>query len=120
MCATVDRFAGMPTRSFLPAKRKTQRMVARVSAEDKAMIAQAAALAGQSVGSFMVAQARKAAAEALQARQRIQLNAQQSRRLVEVLLAPPVAATVRMKRARKLHRETVVSRTRAEFQTAGV
>ena len=40
---------------------KGGRLVARVSGADKAIIAKAAALAGQSVGSFVVSQARKAA-----------------------------------------------------------
>ena len=43
---------------------KSGRLVARVSNADKAVITKAATLAGQSVGSFVVAQARKAAAEA--------------------------------------------------------
>ena len=88
---------------------KTERLVARVSSEDKAIIAQAAAIAGQSVGSFILAEARKAAVQTLETRQRIVLNAQQSRRLVDALLAPPRPATERMKRALKLYRKTVVS-----------
>jgi uncharacterized protein (DUF1778 family) len=41
--------------------------------------------------------------------ERIVLNAGQSRRLVEALLAPPRPPTERMKRALKLYRETVIS-----------
>ncbi|MEI7729455.1 MAG: DUF1778 domain-containing protein [Verrucomicrobiota bacterium] len=88
---------------------KRERLVARVSAEDKAIISQAAAIAGQSVGSFILSEARKAAVQTLDTRQRILLNAEQSRRLVEALLAPPRPPTNRMKRALELYRKTVIS-----------
>jgi len=88
---------------------KRERLVARVSAEDKTIITQAAAIAGQSVGSFILSEARKAAVQTLEARQRIVLNAEQSRRLVEALLAPPRPPTRRMKRALELYRKTVIS-----------
>jgi len=88
---------------------KTERLVARVSPEDKAIIAQAAAIAGQSVGSFILSEARKAAVQTLETRQRIVLNARQSRRLVDALLAPPRPPAERMKRAQTLYRKTVVS-----------
>jgi len=84
-------------------------LVARVTAEDKAVIAHAAALAGQSLGSFMVAETRTAALSTIETRERIVLNAAQSRRFVEALLAPPRPPTERMKRALKLYRETVIS-----------
>lgn len=83
--------------------------MARVTAEDKALIRQAAAIAGQSVGSFILSEARKAAVQSLETRQRILLSAEQSRRLVEALLAPPRPPTKRMKRALELYRKTVIS-----------
>jgi uncharacterized protein (DUF1778 family) len=92
-----------------PRPQKRERLVARVSAEDKAIISQAAAIAGQSVGSFILSEARKAAVQTLESRQRILLNAEQSRRLVEALLAPPRPPTSRMKRALELYRKTVIS-----------
>lgn len=88
---------------------KRERLVARVSREDKAIIAKAAAIAGQSVGSFIVSEARKAAIETIETRERIVLNAEQSRRFVEALLAPPRPPTKRMKRALKIYRKTVIS-----------
>jgi uncharacterized protein (DUF1778 family) len=88
---------------------KRERLVARVTAEDKAIISQAAAIAGQSVGSFVLSEARKAAVQTLETRQRILLNAEQSRRLVEALLAPPRPPTRRMKRALEIYRKTVIS-----------
>ncbi len=88
---------------------KSGRLVARVSSADKAVITKAATLAGQSVGSFVVAQARKAAMETLETHDRVVLNAEQSRRFVEALLAKPAAPTTRMREAMKLSRAKVTS-----------
>ena len=88
---------------------KSGRLVARVSSSDKAIIVRAAALAGQSVGSFVVTQARRAAQETLDTHERIALSAEQSRRFVEALLAKPPAPTVRMREAMKLSRVKVTS-----------
>lgn len=88
---------------------KRGRLVARVSSADKAVITKAASLAGQSVGSFVVAQARKAALETLETHDRILLNAEQSRRFVEALLAKPAAPTARLREAMKLSRAKVTS-----------
>jgi uncharacterized protein (DUF1778 family) len=92
-----------------PRTRKRERLVARVSAEDKAIISQAAAIAGQSAGSFMLAEARKAAVATLETCQRIVLNAQQTRRFVEALLAPPRKPTPRMRAAMRAYKATVKS-----------
>ena len=76
---------------------KGDRLVARITPEDKLLITRAATLVGQSVGSFVLAQARKAALTELETRERIQLNAAQSRSFVEALLGParkpPAAVT---------------------------
>jgi uncharacterized protein (DUF1778 family) len=109
LCAILVHIFQMPPTLIKPKSQKKERLVARVLFEDKAIISQAAAIAGQSVGSFMLAEARKAAIQTLEMRQRILLNAAQSRRLVEALLAPPLPPTERMKRALKLYRETVLS-----------
>jgi uncharacterized protein (DUF1778 family) len=92
-----------------PQKQKRERLVARVTAEDRAVIAHAAALEGLSLGSFVVMGARRAAQQAIESRERIVLNTRESRRLVEALLAPPRPPTERMKRSLKLYRETVIS-----------
>jgi uncharacterized protein (DUF1778 family) len=92
-----------------PQKQKRERLVARVTMDDKSLIAHAAALTGQSVGSFMVAEALKAAVATLESRQRIVLNLQQSRRLVEALLAPPRPPTPRMIAAMRAYKATVKS-----------
>jgi uncharacterized protein (DUF1778 family) len=60
-----------------------ERLVARVSREDKAVIAHAAAVMGQSVGSFIVAEVRTSALQAIESRERILLKAAESRRFVE-------------------------------------
>jgi uncharacterized protein (DUF1778 family) len=109
LCATLVHNFQVPTALERPRTRKRKRLVARVTAEDKAIISQAAAITGQSVGSFLLAEARKAAVQALESRQRIVLNIEQSRRFVEALLAPPRPPTERMKRALKLYRNTVIS-----------
>lgn len=88
---------------------KSGRLVARVSSADKAVIMKAASLAGQSVGSFVVAQARKAALETLEAHDRVVLNAEQSRRFVEALLAKPAAPTAKMREAMQQSRSKVKS-----------
>jgi uncharacterized protein (DUF1778 family) len=53
--------------------------------------------------------ARKTAVQTLETRQRIVLNAEQSRRLVEALLAPPRPPTKRMIAALRTYRATVKS-----------
>lgn len=88
---------------------KRERLVARITSDDKAVIAHAAILAGQSLGSFMVSEALKAAVQTIETRERIVLNAAESRRFVEALLAPPGPPTARMKRSLKLYRQTVIS-----------
>jgi uncharacterized protein (DUF1778 family) len=86
---------------------KRERLVARATTEDKAVIAHAASVAGQSLGSFMVAEARKAALSTIETRERIVLNAAQSRRFVEALLAPPRPPTPRMLAAMCAYKATV-------------
>jgi len=84
-------------------------LVLHVTSEDKAVIAHAAALAGQSVGNFIVAEVRKAALSTIETQQRIVLNAEQSRRFVEALLAPPRPPTPRMLAAMSAYKATVKS-----------
>ena len=89
--------------------RKGERLVARVTPEDKAIISKAAALSGQSAGSFMLVNARKAAEETLDARERIVLNAAESRRFVEALLSPPRPPSPALLKAMRAYRATVKS-----------
>jgi uncharacterized protein (DUF1778 family) len=109
LCATWGHIPGMTATMTQRRPQKRERLVARVTVDDKAVIAHAAALAGQSVGSFVVAEARKAALQTIETCERIVLNAEESRRFVEALLAPPRPPTERMKRSLKLYRKTVIS-----------
>ena len=88
---------------------KGERLVARISPDDKTIIARAAALTGQSVGSFVLTQARKAALDTLEASERIVLNAAQSRRFVEALLGPPRPPSPALLEAAQAYRATVKS-----------
>jgi uncharacterized protein (DUF1778 family) len=99
----------MQTLANLRKIRKGSRLVTRATSEDKAIIAKAAALAGQSVGSFMLANARKAAEKTLEARERIVLDAAESRRFVKALLASPRPPTPGMRDAMRAYRATVKS-----------
>ena len=109
LCATLVHIFFMPVATVPRKARKEERIVARVSPQDKAVIAHAAALAGQSVGSFILAEARRAALKTIDNRERIVLNVQESRRFVEALLAPARKIPARLQRAKALHRKTVQS-----------
>ena len=95
---------------------KDTRFFARVSSADKRLIEKAAALNGQSVGAFVVAQARNAASQLLEEHSVIKLNRAESRRLVKALLAPPRPPTEAMKRGLKLYREMVISDVNPESE----
>jgi uncharacterized protein (DUF1778 family) len=106
----MENMAGRSAEAKIRKKsQKQERLVARVSREDKAVIAHAAALMGQSVGSFIVAEVRKSALQVIESRERILLNATESPRFVEALLNPPRSATERMQRSLKLYQQTVTS-----------
>jgi len=97
-------------------KGKDTRFFARISTADKALIEEAASLAGQSAATFVVSTAREAAERVLHKRGGIRLNLEESRRLVEALLSPPRKPTAAMKRALKLYRETVISDVNPESE----
>ena len=88
---------------------KSTRLVARISPQDKAVIARAAALSGASVADFVVNQARMAATRLVEEHSLIRLNVEESRRLMAALLAPPRPATASMKRALKQYKKSVIS-----------
>jgi uncharacterized protein (DUF1778 family) len=90
--------------------RRTDRLVARITPEDKSLLSRAAALEGSSVASFVVSHLRDAAQEVIRRHDSIQLNEAESRRFVEALLAPPTKPTARFAKALKLHQETVTER----------
>lgn len=83
--------------------------MARVHAADKALIERGADLAGLSVGSFLVIQARKAAEELLREQEVIRLTSEESRRLVDALLTAPKRPNKAQKAAVIRYREQVHS-----------
>jgi uncharacterized protein (DUF1778 family) len=91
-------------------QRKSGRLVARLTSEDKALLQQAAGLEGCSLGRFVVAHSRAAAEKLVRQRQTIRLNAEESRRFVRALLAPPRPPTRRFKAALALYRGSVTER----------
>jgi uncharacterized protein (DUF1778 family) len=96
---------------------KDTRIFARVSSPDKRLIEKAAALSGQSVGAFVVAQARNAASELIEEHAVIRLNREESRRLVKALLAPPRPPTAAMKKAMREYRKSVLSDVKPDSPT---
>jgi uncharacterized protein (DUF1778 family) len=97
----------MPTTTVQRKTRHQERLVARVSRQDKAIIAQAAALAGQSIENFIVAEARKSALQTLGEMERVVLSAEESRRFVEALLSPSRPPTPRMVEAMRAYKSSV-------------
>jgi uncharacterized protein (DUF1778 family) len=89
---------------------KSDRLVARVTAKDKALLERAAALEGCSVGAFVISNGRAAAEKVVQGHERIRLNREESRRFIKALLAPPRPPTKRFKEALKMYRNTVIER----------
>jgi uncharacterized protein (DUF1778 family) len=91
-------------------ERKSDRLVARVTPEDKALFERAAVLEGCSVGAFVVLKVRAAAEKVVQGRETIRLNHEESQRFIKALLAPPHPPTKRFKAAFKTYRDTVIER----------
>ena len=88
---------------------KDTRFFARVSSGDKRLIEKAAAVTGQSVGAFVIAQAREAATRLVDDHYVIRLTKVESRRLVKALLAPPHPPTPARKKAMERYRQSVIS-----------
>jgi uncharacterized protein (DUF1778 family) len=109
----------MPTVATRKLNPKDTRVVARVSSTDKRLIEKAAAVNGQTVAAFIVAKARTAAVEVLEADSIIRLTRAETQRLTKALFAPPREVGAGFKRALKLYRETVnsdVNRRSAEVR----
>ena len=96
MCASEAYIRDVST---LTKERKSQRLVARISRDHKRVLQRAAVLEGRSLATFVVAHAVANAERILSEHQAVQLNAADSRRFVEALLAPPRPATSALKRA---------------------
>ena len=90
-------------------ERREERLVARVSGADKELLARAAALEGMSVATFVITYARNVARRIIADNNDINLDAAQSRRFVEALLKPALAAPARLRKAAREHRQRVAS-----------
>ena len=88
---------------------KSQRFVARVTVADKQLFRKAAALEGRSLAKFITLHTREVARQVINQSNLIQLDADQSRRFVEALLAPPRPPTAALKRAMARYRRDVTS-----------
>ncbi|MGO8764862.1 MAG: DUF1778 domain-containing protein [Limisphaerales bacterium] len=88
---------------------KSHRFVARVTAADKQLFRKAAAIEGRSLAKFVTLHAREAARQIVNQNNLIQLDAAQSRRFVEALLAPPRPPTPALREAIRAYRKSVKS-----------
>lgn len=68
---------------------RQERIEARLTAEQKEIIARAAALEGMSTSSFVVQRAVASATETLERHELLRLSASDSRRIADALLDPP-------------------------------
>ena len=85
-------------------QRKRSRLEARISAEEKALLKQAADLEGCSLTEFVVRSAREAARKAVREHQMMSLTARDTEALVKALLNPP-APSKTLKRAAERYRK---------------
>lgn len=92
-----------------PVRTKEERLVARVSRIDKELIERGAEVAGVSVANFVISHARKAAETLIREDGVIRLTAEESRKLMDVLLAPPAAPTAAAKKALTRYSRTIQS-----------
>lgn len=90
--------------------RRSDRLVARVTPDDKALLERAAGLEGCSVAVFVISHVRAAAEEIIRRHDTVKLNQIESRRFVDALLTPVKAPTKRMRTAIDLHHKTVTER----------
>jgi uncharacterized protein (DUF1778 family) len=80
------------------------RLEARVSAAQKALLQQAAALSGRSLSEFVVTSAQEAARRIIEEHEGIRLSRNEQRAFVKALLEPP-EPNARLQRAAKEYRK---------------
>ncbi len=88
---------------------KSARLETRVSQEQKDLIERAAAYTGRTVSDFVVAHAEVAAKKVVEEYERIELDKEQSRLLVDALLSPK-RPNKKLRSAVTEHRKRVQSR----------
>jgi len=91
-----------------PDTTRDARLEARVSAAQKNLLQQAAALSGRTLSEFVVASAQDAARRVLAEHESIRLSREQQLAFVQALLNPP-EPNARLKRAAKAYRQRVGS-----------
>ena len=106
MCAAQAHIVAVPVATK---ENREERLVARVSGSDKELFRRAAALEGRSVATFVIAHAREVAQRLVADHDTIELDAQQSRRFVEMLLKPVPVVPTRLKKAAAAYRQRVVA-----------
>lgn len=89
--------------------KRTNRLVARIAPEDKALLERAAALEGASLATFVVSHVRTAAQEVIRQHDLIRLNEAESQRFITALLSPPGHPTARFAQALDLYRPLIRS-----------
>ncbi len=89
---------------------ETERLATRIRPEEKKLIAKAAALSGVSVSAFIKLRLREAALEVIEQEQVIKLNAEDSLKFAEALLAPPRPIPPALKEALAIYRQDVEER----------
>lgn len=108
LCHGMAHIPTVPTAKTKPTR--SNRLVARISPDDKVLLERAAVLEGSSLASFVVSHIRTVAAEVIRQHETIQLNREESERFIKALTAPPAKPTARMTRALELYRKTVTER----------
>ena len=83
---------------------KAERLEARLSQKQKALIQHAADLAGRSLTDFILSASQEAANKVIREHEVITLTAKESERFVDVLMSPPVP-NLALKKAAKRHRD---------------
>ncbi|MDQ8182587.1 DUF1778 domain-containing protein [Pelagicoccus enzymogenes] len=91
-------------------KAETERLATRIRPEDKQLIEQAAALSGVSVSAFVKMRLREAALQVIDQERQIKLNAEESLKFAEALLAPPRELPAAFKKAMELYDSMVEER----------
>lgn len=92
-----------------PLRAKEDRLVARISHTDKELIERGAMVAGISVANFVITHARAAAEVLIREDGVIRLSAEESRKLMDVLLAPPSPPTAAAKKTLLRYQQSVMS-----------
>lgn len=89
---------------------KSERIATRVTPEQKALIAEAAAVRGRTLTEFMVESAQKDATRVLEESRVIRLSAEHQVRLAEALLNPPKPNDALKAAARAYDEAGIISR----------